>query len=310
MIAEQPLTPWIVFVLALLLLRSTQRWLERHMVGLGLLLTGQINAAYMFYYVVMLPGVLVHELSHWLMAGALNVPTARLVVWPEQTETSVRLGYVETEKPDALRGTLIGVAPFFAGLGIVLLLTHHLLDLPAFAAALSTADMGHIIPAAERLLRTPDFWIWLYLMFTVANSMMPSAADRQHWPVFLAGVVVVGILLAASGFEAEVWEALGGPVAEALGTIGAAFMPILVLNLFAIAVMWAVEKLVGSFTGRRVAYTLSEPAASADTSPPIRSLLDAHLPVPSPPGGTKPAENLEPPPLNLDALPEAPEEFE
>jgi hypothetical protein len=309
MIAEQPLTPWILFVVTLALLRYTQRWLERHMIGLFTLAAGQPEVAIIVYYVLMLPGVAVHELSHWLVAGALNVRTTRFTLRPEASEEGVRLGYIETEKPDPLRGTLIGIAPLVSGLAIVLLMANNTLNIPAFADALETADLGVVIPAGKRLLRTPDFWMWLYFMFTIANSMMPSAADRRHWPVIIVGVLVLGVLLAVSGYQETVWSALGGPVTEALGLLAAAFTPLIVLNLLVIALVWAIESLVRWRTDLQVDY---HPQAEPEPAPPagsIRSLLDLPLPVPAPPANapkTPPGVDAG----SLDALPDAPDEYE
>ncbi|MBN1286471.1 MAG: hypothetical protein JXB47_13820 [Anaerolineae bacterium] len=299
MTSELLLTSWISFAFTLGLLRLTQHWLERHLLGLSLLLTRRIDAAVMVYYVVMLPGVLVHEVSHWLMAGMLGVTTIRLVIWPERTETGgLRLGYLETETPEIWRSILIGVAPLFSGLAIVLLLSHNLLGLPAFAEALTSADLSVIIPAAERLIRTPDFWAWLYLMFTIANNMMPSGPDRRDWPALVVMLILLGAALALMGFAETVWAALGGPVAGALGIMAAAFTPIIVLNLFAIVLVWLLETAAGRLTGRRVDYDAASGPGAAQISTPqdIQSLLDMPLPVPAPPVR---APLVEPDPVQL-----------
>ncbi len=312
MIAEQPLTPWILFTLALLLLRFTQHWLEQHMIGLGLLVTGRLDMAIMCYYVIMLPGVFLHELSHWLVAGALNVPATHMALWPERTETGIRLGYVEIEKPDAVRSTLIGIAPFIVGLAVVLALAYNTLGLPAFAEALATADLGVVIPAAQTLVYTPDFWVWLYLLFAVSNSMMPSAADRRDWPVFIAGMVAVGLLLMLVGVAEAILAPLGDPLRDALRMLTAAIAPIIALNMGAIVVTWGAELVLGRLTGRRVRYNAAHPQALSCTSAPevVQSLLDLPLPVPAPPDAAQPAA---PAALRAgfeyDALPDAPDEF-
>jgi hypothetical protein len=287
---EPLLTPWILFIASLAALVFTQRWLHRHMIGLGLLATGKPSAAVILYHTIMFPGVLLHEVSHWLVAGALNVRSGRFSLWPERDEAGVRLGYIEVEKPDAVRGTLIGIAPLVTGLLIVLALADKALNLPDLAAALTTGDLAVIGPAAARLIGAPDFWIWLYLIFAIANAMMPSPEDRRSWPVLIAGVLGIALLLVISGFEAAVTTALGGPVADALRLLATAFVPIIALNLFAVALIWTVERVVALVFGRSVDYgpAPSQPAQSSV------SLYDRPLPVPRPPRNAPSIEPDEP----------------
>ncbi|MGQ9518013.1 MAG: hypothetical protein ACUVT1_12170, partial [Anaerolineae bacterium] len=69
------LWPLLWFIVTLLPMIWLNRWISRHLQGLGLLLSGSPNAAVVFYFVVMLPGILVHELSHLLLAKLLGVRT-------------------------------------------------------------------------------------------------------------------------------------------------------------------------------------------------------------------------------------------
>lgn len=315
MVVEQPLTPWILFAVTLTLLRLTQRWLERHLLGLGLLITGQTDSAVMVYYVVMFPGVFIHEVSHWLMAGILGVRTTRLVIWPERTETGrLRLGYLETETVEAWRNTLIGVAPIVSGLGLVLLLSHHMLNLPAFAAALAAADMAVIIPAVEDFIRTPDFWIWLYLMFTISNNMMPSGPDRRGWSAVIVAVILLSLTVTFLGLGETIWAMLGGPLTEVMGTLAAIFTPIIGLNIFAIGLVWLLEQTLGRLTGQQVEYRAVDIESHAATPTPapqeIQTLLDIPLPVPAP-DKNAPVVELDPTQLymDFDDLPEAPDEY-
>ena len=62
------------------------------------------------------PGVALHELSHALMARLLGVQTANLTMVPRrQADGHVRLGSVQVERVDVIRGSLIGLAPLLVG---------------------------------------------------------------------------------------------------------------------------------------------------------------------------------------------------
>jgi len=47
------------------------------------------------------------------------------------------------------------------------------------------------------LLRVPDVWLWLYLIFAVSNAMLPSESDMQPVRpvlIFLGIVAVVAVI--------------------------------------------------------------------------------------------------------------------
>jgi hypothetical protein len=51
------------------------------------------------------------------------------------------------------------------------------------------------------ITKTPGFWIWFYLTFTISSTMMPSESDRHAWlPLgLLAGILLVIAILAGAG---------------------------------------------------------------------------------------------------------------
>ena len=63
--------------LALLFL---MRWITKHVQGIGYLLTGDGQIALVLYFLLILPGVALHELSHALTAWILRVRVRRLSI--------------------------------------------------------------------------------------------------------------------------------------------------------------------------------------------------------------------------------------
>ena len=91
---------WLLGTFPVLLL--LQRWISRHTQIIFLLLTRHPGMAVLLNQLVFLPGVILHELSHWLLARLLGVRTMGFSVWPKrQSDGTVRLGYVQTEKVDS-----------------------------------------------------------------------------------------------------------------------------------------------------------------------------------------------------------------
>jgi len=65
---------------------------------------------------LLLPGTIVHELSHAFMAMILHLKIRDIRIFPEWKHDSIKLGSVVYEKKDVFRSILVGIAPFFVGL--------------------------------------------------------------------------------------------------------------------------------------------------------------------------------------------------
>ncbi len=69
-------TPVIALVASLLALLLAKRWITNHLQELSVRWVGDPDVALIVYFVTVLPGVIVHELSHWLAAKLLGVRVA------------------------------------------------------------------------------------------------------------------------------------------------------------------------------------------------------------------------------------------
>ena len=90
--------PLLAVIATLVPLVLLERWIHQHLHGLALLATGNDDAALLLYALLLLPGVALHELSHWAMARLLGVRTAGMNLWPRrQRDGRIRLyGYCES----------------------------------------------------------------------------------------------------------------------------------------------------------------------------------------------------------------------
>lgn len=67
----------------------------------------------------LLPGTVIHELSHFFMATALRVPTGKISVIPKVEGRDVKTGSMEMAHTDPFRHTLIGFAPLLSGIATI-----------------------------------------------------------------------------------------------------------------------------------------------------------------------------------------------
>lgn len=215
-------------------------------------ITGNAELATLLYSLVLLPGVFLHELSHALMARALGVRVRSFSLRPRRLRRNViQLGYVEVQRSDALRTSLIGAAPLLFGLGALTAIGLLAFDLSAMRAALAENQLDLVGAWLAALPSRADAALWLYLTFAIANSMSPSEADTRTLPAMLFWVaLVVGAIVLLSG--GAVLSAAAPFVTRAAQWLAAVFLLVAALNLVAAAALSVAIRLVAATTGRTV----------------------------------------------------------
>ena len=104
------------FILMLVPLILLQRLLHREIQAVFLILTRDSRVTMAIFAMLFLPGVFLHELSHFVMAKILRVRTGKFSLFPQSLpDGRLQLGYVETSRSDIVRDSLIGAAPLIVG---------------------------------------------------------------------------------------------------------------------------------------------------------------------------------------------------
>jgi hypothetical protein len=244
----------LLFLLAFGAALVLERFVHRRLHEFWLVLTGHTETATLMYAIVLLPGVALHELSHALMAVLLGVKVRKFSLKPErQGNGVVRLGYVEVLRSDTLRTSLIGAAPLFAGLIALILIGLQVFDLDAMHVAIATGNTNGVIDSIKTITDATDAWIWIYLVFAIANSMMPSSSDTQAWPPVIGGLAVFGalaLLVGGTDFVSAI-----SPIAQyVLRWLTAAFTLTAVIDVGVVVVLWAINRMLMRATNRRVEF--------------------------------------------------------
>jgi hypothetical protein len=211
--------------------------------------------AMILYSIIMLPGVALHEFSHWAMATILMTRTGRFSIFPQRLpDGTLRLGYVETERTDMFREALIGAAPLIVATLVILAIAFGPLNVAPMSTALAVGDLGGVLEGLVAVTRVPDAWLWLYLLFAVSNSMMPSASDRRAWlPVLAVVAIVVGVLVYA-GFSSVLLNVATGPLEAVIRALASAFTITVILDVFCLPPLLLLERGLSRLTGLKVEY--------------------------------------------------------
>lgn len=181
--------PLLFVVISLLVLLLTKKKMTTDLGRLVHHLGGSQHSAIVVWSVIFLPGTIIHEISHFLIAALTGARTGKIEIFPEYLEDEIdkkynhiALGSVQTQKLNPLRGFLVGIAPFVSGIALLIWLSS-LLQV-SFASG--------------------NTWIFIlegYLFFTIANSFFPSWPDIKQTLPFVIISLVVALLAWYFGFQ-------------------------------------------------------------------------------------------------------------
>jgi hypothetical protein len=252
---------WVALALPVLIL--LQRWIHRHLRGVAYLFTGRQSWAVIIYALILFPGVLLHELSHWLFANLLGVRTGAVSLLPrQQRDGSIQLGYVEYYRHrtlDPIRESLIGGAPLITGTLAIILIGVRVFDVPGLTGAVGSGEVANLTDALAALFATPDFFVWLYLLFAISNAMLPSPSDRRAWPAFVVLLMLIAGLFYVLQLQDVVVAGLAGPVTTLFGFLGLAFTLAIGVDLVFIFIIYLVETIVSRLKNVELIYGSSSP---------------------------------------------------
>ena len=159
------------------------------------------------YYLLVFPGVVLHEGAHYLACLLTGTRVVRFAPFSPRTSAGGRLmlGYVRHERRAFPIGAVIGLAPILL----------NPLGLLAVSALLTPLTFAEVADPSSRVVRegilTSGFLtdtplltaVWAYLSLSFALGSVPSREDLSSLPlmmvIFGGGVLLVGFARASSG---------------------------------------------------------------------------------------------------------------
>jgi hypothetical protein len=233
-------------------LRWLERWLHQHLFKVGWLVTKNLHTTTILYYTFFLPGVALNQFVYWFVAGILNVRAERAIAWPEaQAIGELRLNFIRLARGTGrLKLAVISTAPFVAGLIAIWFITNNVLNVQGFLNIMHTGTVDDVSRALSVLTSTPDFWLWIYIAFTISNTMMPDFGDLKGWWLVLGiiAAVIAALFLIGAGDEILIGR-MYTPMSEGLSILAGTFAVIIAIDSFVLGVLGASESIIERITG-------------------------------------------------------------
>ncbi len=134
--------------------------------------------------IIYLPGTIIHELAHLMIAEILRVPTGEISFIPlvesaDKNTQEVKMGSLKIGNTDQIRRFLVGIAPFLVGLIMTISLLY---------------VWQTFISQTTILIQRAGLTLLIgYFLFAISNSMFSSKKD-------LEGSLGIFLILAILGF--------------------------------------------------------------------------------------------------------------
>lgn len=234
----------VAFTLSLLLLAWLSRQLSLQIQVLLHLITRNGDLTIVLLFLLLLPGIVIHEAAHWVAAHFLGLKPSKFRVWPKKQRQHIGLGSVSVKGGKIWQESIVGMAPLLTGSALLALIAETIFNAQQFSLALGEQRWLESITVFQRALLAPDGILWAYLLFAIANAMMPSASDREPLrPLLFTTLLLLGFYLLI-GLPIAPFTLLLTWLTPILHNITNAFIFTIALDIMILIVIYLIVKLI------------------------------------------------------------------
>ncbi len=191
------------------------------------------------------------------MAGVMNVRADRSIQWPEKQEIGdLQLNFIKiVPKAHPLKRAIIAATPLFVGLLAIWLIAVNIFQLETVILTAGTGRLEDVAAAIGVLTSAPDFWLWFYISFTIANTMFPNIPkDMRGWWQIAGAIGVVVSVLVVLGIGQTFLTEITLSLTQLLNTLSLTLILILFINLMMVMGLGLIEYSIERITGHSATF--------------------------------------------------------
>jgi hypothetical protein len=226
--------------LALLALAWLSRQISLRLQAVVYFLLRSPGFSTLILFLLLLPGIFVHEAAHWLSARLLGLKAGKFRVWPKLQGKQIGMGSVSVQRGNLWQDSLVGLAPLLAGSALIALMGTHIFNAGAVSTTLAQGSWIDGLDAFWQTLRGADGALWAYLLFAIANAMMPSASDRQPVKPLLLYVTVTVLVYLILGLPLTPFASVLAWLTPALQILTSSLVFTILLDVAILLVLYVV----------------------------------------------------------------------
>ncbi|MBE2184172.1 MAG: hypothetical protein IAE89_12145 [Anaerolineae bacterium] len=229
-----------------------QKWLHQQLFKVGWLVSKRLSSTTVIYYMIFFPGILLYELSVWFAATLLNVRADFAFKIPEeQSAAELKLDFIKLGKnTSVIKLALLAMAPIAVGILIIWILASSVLAIPSTVAPLTTTGLEALPEILQRLTATPNFWLWTYVIFAIANTMFPSDLKvLRGWPGMLLLLIPVAVTVLLSAASSVMGDLIAAQLGQTLASFNEVLIVVIGIDILMTVFLRIVEAVVERVTG-------------------------------------------------------------
>jgi len=236
----------LVFFALFLLLYFVSRRITKNIYLFAFLLTGGKLSSLNFLSFCLLPGTVIHELSHMIVGELLFVKTGEFSFKPQLDEgEKIQIGSLKIVKTDPVRRTIIGLAPFITGLIIIFSVFNFYLSKQFNNLAIKQYNNITIIQLIILLVVS-------YLLSVISLTMFSSPKDLEAALLPALILIIIVLSLSVAGFRLTVPKNLIDFTAHAFFSLDKALGFVLFLDLVGLAILRGLNSLASRLLRREI----------------------------------------------------------
>lgn len=178
---------WVFVIIQLIFLFVTSQKISQALFYLFEKISRSRKIAVGLLSFIFFPGVVIHELAHFLMASLLFVRVGDIEFTPQLQADGIKMGSVQIAKTDMLRRFLIGVAPLIFGFSILVIGIYSFFSYFPFAEL--ELNWQYIL----------SIIVVLYSVFVITNTMFSSKKDMEGAFGFLILILFILAVVFVAG---------------------------------------------------------------------------------------------------------------